>query len=764
MRKGLKIGLGVVAAAVIVSGVGAASFGPVVRARVAAQARARGIEVKVGQVRPAFGRIWLRDVQVALQDVPSIALTVDHVEVVLGPTLGVREVAAHGGTIRLEGPPGNVAEQIRAWREKQRSGSDGGGTVDRTYSASGLNLVWREAFPQGRDQHAWGLTYERHQDGRERVGADLVRLTRREVALEVQHPFVELVRRDGARVLSRVGAETVTGTLDLAALKRPTQPPAKPASKSDGSAAPSKAPGPQLRSQLGQLGAAIESVLPEDAKLELSSLRLELRSGDQSLNVGPARLEMGREAQRVRLQLVPGARKQPTPLALRLDLPLKQGDVTIELDGGPISLAALGVAERSFGLLNVAETDITAKGKLRLRDAGQRITFEGRSTVERLNLERPRIAAAPMRGIDIGWGGKGTLSGDLQRIELEASEFRFGKTRFEVAGELEWERGKLMRGDVSGGVPLASCQSMIGSAPANLLPMLQGLTLSGTFSLKTSVAFDFATRSAPRVTWDMANDCRVQAVPPELDPSRFAKSWVREVIGADGRPVTVETGPGTAAWVPHDAISPHMPTAIVICEDARFYRHGGFDQAAIASAIADNLKAGKFVRGASTVSMQLAKNLYLARDKTASRKLQEAVLTILLEQTLSKDELMELYLNVIEFGPGIYGIGPAAAYYFNSTAGQLSLGQSLYLASILPNPRSHHFDASGEVTDKWLAYLHKLMRIAHKIHRISDEELEEGLQEVIAFQKPYLPPAAVIDPTVPADSAILEPLVPIEMP
>jgi membrane peptidoglycan carboxypeptidase len=151
------------------------------------------------------------------------------------------------------------------------------------------------------------------------------------------------------------------------------------------------------------------------------------------------------------------------------------------------------------------------------------------------------------------------------------------------------------------------------------------------------------------------------------------------------------------------------------------------------------VKAGKFVRGASTISMQLAKNLYLSRDKTLSRKLQEAVLTMLLEQELGKDQILELYLNVIEFGPGIYGIGAAAQHYFNASPSQLSLGQSLYLASILPSPTRQYFGAEGQVTPGWMGYLRKLMRIAVKIHRITDEELEDALREQVTFKVPYSP-------------------------
>jgi membrane peptidoglycan carboxypeptidase len=205
------------------------------------------------------------------------------------------------------------------------------------------------------------------------------------------------------------------------------------------------------------------------------------------------------------------------------------------------------------------------------------------------------------------------------------------------------------------------------------------------------------------------------------------------VKDATGRIVSIETGPGSAGWTPLPAISPHMETAVLVCEDGRFFRHKGFDREAIENSIKENLKAGRFVRGASTISMQLAKNLYLSFDKTLSRKLQEAVLTTVLEQELSKQEMMELYLNVIEYGPGIYGIEAAAKHYFDTIPAQLSLGQALYLGSILPNPAQFHFDDKGNMGTGWRNYLGKLMRIALKIGRISEPELDMALAEEIRF-------------------------------
>jgi membrane peptidoglycan carboxypeptidase len=179
-----------------------------------------------------------------------------------------------------------------------------------------------------------------------------------------------------------------------------------------------------------------------------------------------------------------------------------------------------------------------------------------------------------------------------------------------------------------------------------------------------------------------------------------------------------------------------MQTAVLTTEDSGFRRHGGFDMEAIRNSIRENLRSGKFTRGASTLSMQLAKNLYLDRGKTVSRKLQEVVLTTYLEQELTKDQILELYLNVIEFGPMVYGIGPAARYYFNTSATDLSLAQALYMSSILPNPKQQHFAVGGEVSPGWMNFLRKLMATAHKRQWITDEELEEGLKETVVRGQP----------------------------
>jgi membrane peptidoglycan carboxypeptidase len=200
------------------------------------------------------------------------------------------------------------------------------------------------------------------------------------------------------------------------------------------------------------------------------------------------------------------------------------------------------------------------------------------------------------------------------------------------------------------------------------------------------------------------------------------------------QPVTF--GPGTWTWTPLSEIPSYVESAVLVCEDGRFLRHSGFDFEAIRNSIRDNLRTGRFARGGSTVSMQLAKNLYLRRDKTVSRKIQEAALTMLLEQTFTKREILELYLNVIEYGPGIYGIGPAARHYFDTTPDRLTMAQSFFLISLLPRPKANHFASDGNVHSGWLNQLRYLMKIAEKRGHFSQAELDVGLNEQLTFRVP----------------------------
>lgn len=150
-------------------------------------------------------------------------------------------------------------------------------------------------------------------------------------------------------------------------------------------------------------------------------------------------------------------------------------------------------------------------------------------------------------------------------------------------------------------------------------------------------------------------------------------------------------------WVDYGRISVHLKRAVVAAEDSKFLVHEGFDWEAMEKAVEKNLKKGRFAAGGSTISQQLAKNLFLSASKNPFRKLQEAIITVMIEQLWSKRRILEVYLNVIEWGNGIYGAEAASRRYFKSSASGLGPGQAAFMAAMIPNPRyyENHRSARG---------------------------------------------------------------------
>jgi monofunctional biosynthetic peptidoglycan transglycosylase len=140
------------------------------------------------------------------------------------------------------------------------------------------------------------------------------------------------------------------------------------------------------------------------------------------------------------------------------------------------------------------------------------------------------------------------------------------------------------------------------------------------------------------------------------------------------------------AWVGFDSIPTILKEAVRVAEDASFYEHEGIDYDELREAIQKNLEQGKFARGASTITQQLAKNLFLSTDKSLRRKLEEYFIARRLEAELSKNRIFHLYLNVIEFGPGVFGVEAAARHYFGKSVGQLSLEEVVRLTAVIPKP------------------------------------------------------------------------------
>lgn len=238
-------------------------------------------------------------------------------------------------------------------------------------------------------------------------------------------------------------------------------------------------------------------------------------------------------------------------------------------------------------------------------------------------------------------------------------------------------------------IPQMYAQNFINSLPRGLFTNFEGMEAEGTFSYNLDFKYN---KNKPReLVFDSAlkKDGLKILKYGNADLAKLNGTFVYRAMenGKPQRPVTV--GPSNPFYTPIGQISPYLRKAVLTSEDPSFFRHRGFITEAFRQSIIKNIKTKKFSRGASTISMQLVKNVFLTREKTLSRKLEEILLVYILENNhiASKERMLEVYFNVIEWGPNVYGIGEAASYYFDKHPADLSLDECIYLASIIPRPK-----------------------------------------------------------------------------
>lgn len=712
-----------------------ASLPLVVRAKLRARVEGMQARVEVDSVRLGWGAIWLRGVRLTVPAIPRLQLELKSMRVTPNWSGQLRALDVAGGKLTLEGELQRVQEQVERWRAGAPAAAASSAGSRAELNVSGIEVQWLRPLGKGSELHLWGLRGERHGE-RETLGCDLSR---------VQAQGTSLDANDAQLVWLREGQQRVLQSLQLGSVQTSMAPGGLAAllgQSSETGDSPADAPTarePQeqksspwqrwqaLRARVTRL---IERHTAPDAVVKVPRIQTHLRLGDQALNIGPARLEVERNGSKVRANFAPDAEASSETLALSAELPLDAAPTVLSLSGGPVGLDTLGVHEGDLGLQRVRDIRVSARSVFTLPADRSPLAIAADGQLENLAFLQAKLAAGVVNTDRIGWGLHAKWDPDAQDVRLEQAHFELDRIKSTLAGTLYLDPenpGAALKFEI----PLVSCQDLFDSVPSSLLPGLGGTRLQGTFSLSAALDVRLKALADMKFDWSVQNDCHITAVRQNVAPERFRRPFQYPIYDSLGMPLVRESGPMTRDWVSFAEISPYLETAVIICEDSRFFSHHGIDEKAIESAIVDNVRAGRFVRGASTITMQLAKNLYLGHEKTLSRKLQEAVLTVVLEQELSKQEILELYFNVIEFGPDVWGIKAAAEYYFSRQPSELTLAQSLYLASILPSPGNPHALSDGTLSEKWSAYLHKLMHIAHKIHRINDEELKRGLEETV---------------------------------
>ncbi len=187
-------------------------------------------------------------------------------------------------------------------------------------------------------------------------------------------------------------------------------------------------------------------------------------------------------------------------------------------------------------------------------------------------------------------------------------------------------------------------------------------------------------------------------------------------------------------YVKLKSISSVARQAFIVSEDGTFYSHHGFDWDEMKNSVAKDLKTKKFARGGSTITQQLAKNIYLSLNKSLFRKFKEALLTMQLEKHFSKDEILERYLNVVEFGKGIYGIKPAAELYFNKSPAELTAAEGAFLAFLLPDPKKYSVSfQKHQLTPFAFRQSREIVDRLFRFKKISESQRSEGFREIASM-------------------------------
>jgi len=282
-----------------------------------------------------------------------------------------------------------------------------------------------------------------------------------------------------------------------------------------------------------------------------------------------------------------------------------------------------------------------------------------------------------------------------------------------------------------------SCHELLAFLPPSWIEPFGDLRLEGVIAPRLEI---LRSANSEHVEFRLhgidteSHHCRVAKLKWESKDVDWLNTPFTHSVSSDYLPpgVKIQVGPGAKDFVPIAELPPHVGAAMVYSEEHGFYENQGINADLIARAMSRNRNEGRIVTGGSTITQQLVKNLFLSREKTLERKFQEAILATRVWQKVSKERVLELYLNCIEFGPGVWGIGPASQHYFGKDAPELTVAEASFLAAIKPQPMMGERVRRGKLDLKESglgATVGAIIRTMHRHGVIDDTTLDVALAE-----------------------------------
>ncbi len=717
-----------------------------------------GVKISYGALDASLSSLSIEKIEVRSKDTAQLFATADEavLSVRVGP-LFFGEIDLTG--VRVEGLALSLGEQaggagLRKWRELIAAVTgrmSGQGAGEKTTKGSGSSLP--EITVKRASIHGVLGNFElsaEDLDGRfvaeGRVlgkSGEYTLSHAKDVLLSGSGAVLDWKRRTSAAQLelgrSKIflpGEKDGVSTLwtDLLEAKRLLRPEERGASQEVEEQQRKQEPGKGLSSLLGEVGVHMEdgSVLLRGA--QISSKRPLISAGTVD----------GRWSRGEGLSLRASGAFLSTEGAHKVTVALRSGgedSLNLVLEAPSIPLKRLGELVSLPEEIDAGQAKASLSVTVAQEPSSELLRAQGQVGVTSLIIDHPRISRAPIVDLD-GRADFDFLFDDrLDTVRIERLELARDMFRMTVKGEARLDR---LAFDLGISVPPTPCRQVYAAVPEPLRRRLAGVVLDGRFGLEMHLALDKETPDAVLLDIDLHNDCRIAELGTIPDAPFFKGPFAYMAYDEDAEDLRLVTGPGTQRWTPLGLISPFVIEALLTTEDGKFWRHKGVTIPEIRRAIALNLKEGSVSHGASTLTMQLAKNLFLTRDRTIARKLQELFFVWYLETRFTKEELLELYLNVVEFGPSVYGITDAAAYYFGRAPGELNQLESVFLIKLLPNPVARHRAyAVGGLSERQRNVLHRVLKRMRARGRLTEAEYRASLGQTLDFYQdgePLPPP------------------------
>ena len=294
----------------------------------------------------------------------------------------------------------------------------------------------------------------------------------------------------------------------------------------------------------------------------------------------------------------------------------------------------------------------------------------------------------------------------ISKLEVDLGEVRPVKLRGELIEAREGWRFALeaFGRDID-------AEALRRALPPAIRKPVEGARLQGYFGYDFHASGHSAYPESLRLEINIDGDVEVLQDGPRADIMSLATAGAPWAGEGSGISIPVEP----EAWITYDELPPHIPRGVIAAEDAQFFKHNGFDFGGLARAMMHNLSVGRMERGGSTITQQLIKNLFLSRDRTATRKLQEAYLTWRIEHQLGKQRILEIYMNIVQWGDSLHGLRAAANHYFSCAPEELSVEQIALLATILPNPVRYggHIDQGRYASSRLTKFEHIMANLRY---------------------------------------------------